>query len=166
MSVSAPDIPCIGCGALVPDIEGPTHPYMLAAPACWRRYGDVLALEYGEYGYPACHRLTVDAYAAQHPGRPSRRAIQSVGVHLVSLLLVLEQGLNAKSATARMREMLRHADTFSWLTPPSFAGRMTILDVARASGLDEHQRRVREWAESVWAAWGPHHATVRAWAIP
>jgi hypothetical protein len=26
-----------------------------------------------------------------------------------------------------------------------------------------HARLVRAWAEDVWAAWSPHHETVRRW---
>ena len=37
---------CIGCGAKVNDIDGPTHPYMIATAACWELYGQVLAKEY------------------------------------------------------------------------------------------------------------------------
>lgn len=155
---------CPGCGARVPDIEGATHPYIGASAGCWNRYGEVLAREYGEFGYPECHRLTVDTYAVQHPGRPSRKSIQSVGVHLLSLHALLEEGLGAAAATARLRQALRSAHPFTWLAPPPFAGTMTVLDVARASSLDEHQRLVRQWAESVWIAWSIHHATVRAWA--
>lgn len=29
-----PDIPCPGCGALVPDIDGPVHAYVPSAPGC------------------------------------------------------------------------------------------------------------------------------------
>src|SRR2546426_1032303 len=90
---------CVGCGALVPAVDGPIHPYIGASPGCWRTYGEVLAREYGEYAYPAVHRLTVDAYAAQHPGVPGRRSSQSVAVHLMSLCLVLEQGLEPGAAT-------------------------------------------------------------------
>ena len=83
---------CPDCGALTPDVDGPTHPYVGASVGCWAMYGEVLAKEYGEYRYPSVHRLTVDAYSVQHPGTPSRRSIQSVAVHLVSLYLVLERG--------------------------------------------------------------------------
>ena len=96
-------IPCVGCGALVPDVAGPTHPYIGASRGCWAIYGEVLAKEYGEYGYPPVHGLTVDAYAAQHPGTPSRQAIQSVAVHLIALYLVLERGYGFARATEALR---------------------------------------------------------------
>jgi hypothetical protein len=49
-------------------------------------------MEYGPLDYPDVHRLTVDTYAVQHPGRPTPQTIQSVTVHLISLSCVLERG--------------------------------------------------------------------------
>jgi hypothetical protein len=161
---SSGTIHCIGCQALVPDFDGPTHAYIGASPGCWRVYGEVLAREYGEYAYPDCHRLTVDAYAAQHPGVPSRRSIQSVAVHLIWLHLVIERGLTSSAATRLMKPAVQRAHEFAWLDPPSFAGGVTILDVAAAEGLEAHEAMVGRWAESVWSAWRAHHGTVRRWA--
>jgi hypothetical protein len=48
--------PRFGCGALLPDVNGPTHPYLGASASCWAVYGEVLAREYGEYRYPPVHR--------------------------------------------------------------------------------------------------------------
>ena len=77
---------CPGCGALVPDVPGLPHPYIGASAGCWEIFGQILAKEYGDYGYPiTTHQLTVDAYAVQHPGQPERRSIQSVNSHLISL---------------------------------------------------------------------------------
>src|SRR5204863_8366917 len=100
--------PCHGCGAIVPDADGPTHAYLGASAGCWAVYGEVLAREYGEYRYPSVHRLTVDTYSVQHPGTPSRRSIQSVAVHLVSLHLVLERCFCSEKATAGIRRALGH----------------------------------------------------------
>ncbi len=156
--------PCPGCGAIVPTIDGPTHPYIGASPGCWRAYGDVLAREYDELRNPPCHRLTVDAYAVQHPGVESRRSIQSVCVHLVSLHLIFEQGLDPIYATRRIAGIVRQADDFRWLTPPSFAGALTVLDVTLSATPAEHEQAVLAWATDVWRAWAPHHATVKQWA--
>jgi hypothetical protein len=41
-------IPCTGCGAMVPDIEGPTHRYIGASPGCWQIYSEMQARGYGE----------------------------------------------------------------------------------------------------------------------
>ncbi len=49
---------CPGCGALLPAEAGPTHPYIRAWPACWARYGEVLAREFGDPDYFRLHQLT------------------------------------------------------------------------------------------------------------
>jgi len=72
-------IKCYGCGALVKDIPGEPHKYIGASAGCWEIYGEIFAKEYSEYGYPeTIHRLTVDTYAIQHPGKPSRSSVASV----------------------------------------------------------------------------------------
>ncbi|SRR5579883_1779866 len=157
-------IPCPGCGALTPVVDGPVHPYLGASAGCWAVYGEVLAKEYGEYRYPSVHRLTVDAYSVQHPGTPSRRSIQSVAVHLISLYLVLERGFSSAKATAGIRRAVEHRKQFIWLDPPSPIGNLTILDVRDATDLTLHEMTVKHWAESVWRSWSLHHETVRRWA--
>lgn len=164
MTDSGGTIRCPGCGLRVADSDGPTHPYIGAAPGCWALYGEVLAREYGELRYPEVHRLTVDAYAAQHPGVPSRRSIQSVAVHLVSLHLVLERGFDGRRATEAIRRVLAARPRLAWLDPPPRLGGSTVADVLGADTPADHERRVRLWADDVWAAWVPHHATVRGWA--
>jgi Family of unknown function (DUF5946) len=85
---------CSGCGAVVPDIDGPVHNYVPSAPGCWQTFGEVQADEAQRLGYPAVHRVVVDAYMAQHPGDGSdRRDRQSVFVHLAGLCAVLEHDL-------------------------------------------------------------------------
>lgn len=155
--------PCFGCGALVCGGGGNPHPYIGASEGCWEVYSEILGREYGPYGYPECHRLTVDTYAVQHPGTPSRRSIQSVAVHLISLHLILERGLSAGDATEAIRGSLKDASRFDWLDPPSFAGTLTVLDVHRTANLESHSAGVRRWAESVWEAWRDYHGTVAAW---
>ena len=162
---AAGSVSCVGCGALVPDIDGPTHRYIGAPAGCWAAYMDILAKEFGEFSYPECHRLSVDTYAVQHPGTPSRQSIQSVGGHLVSLHLVLERGLTSKKATRALARVVERSAAFVWLDPPASPGRLTVLDVRDARDLAEHERRVRLWAESVWNAWSRHHDTVRRWAM-
>ena len=154
----------MGCGALVPDVDGPVHRYIGASPGCWATYGELLAREFSDARAYAAHRLTVDTYAVQHPGGPSRQSIQSVGVHLISLHLVLEKGYNSTPATEAMRQALTPRGRFVWLSPPSMAGTMTVLDVVSAADLEEHIDLAHRWARSVWGAWAPHHATVRQWA--
>lgn len=158
-------MPCIGCGALVPDMDGPTFPYPDAAsPGCWAVFGEILAREYGEYRYPDCHRLTVDAYAVQHPGRPTPQTIQSVTVHLVSLCLVIEKKYTSTHATKLMASAVKKfKHEFIWLEPPAALGKITVLDVVRTQDLAAHTRQVELWANSAWEAWAKHHAVIQEW---
>ena len=92
------EVPCYGCGALVPDVTWPSHRYVGASPGCWAIYAEVagggllppLPSPYGA--------LVVDAYMAQHPGVPGPQSTQSVWVHLIALQLVLEGGWPDESA--------------------------------------------------------------------
>jgi hypothetical protein len=156
--------PCLGCGGLFEEIDGPTHRYMESSPGCWAAYGEVLAREYANADYFEVHRLTVDAYAVQHPGRPSRQSIQSIALHLMRLYLLLERSLEPASANHAMRAAAKLKRAFVWLEPPETMGSFTVANVRGATGIEAHKRTVRAWAVSAWDAWSKHHDTVRTWA--
>ena len=160
--------PCPGCGALVPEVEGPTHRYIGASSGCWAAFGEVSEKEYGDFRYARVHGLTVDAYCAQHPGEPSPQSVRSVAVHLVGLHLQMERDLRPEELYALHKRVSSVAkerrEEIYWLDPPASLGERTLLYVLDASGPNEHAERVREWASSVWEAWSPHHETVRRWA--
>ena len=160
-----PDKPCLWCKALVPDIEGPTHRYMESSPGCWAVYGQVLAREYSDVTFSTNHRLTVDAYAAQHPGQPSPQSIQSVCLHLVSLQLVLERDVDQSTATDILQQLAARKEKFRWLEPPDLLGELTVNHVLAATTATEHRQAVIEWANSVWRAWVAHHAVIREWSL-
>lgn len=153
--------PCPGCGYLYPGPVGRPHTYIGASMGCWSVYGQVLAKEYSEYRYLDVHRLTVDTYAAQHPGVPSRKSSQSVSVHLACMCLVLERGMDGATATRRIQTILRRNRDFEWLKPPAAIGSLTVADVLKASNLQDHTVRVRKWGESVWLAWSLYHGLIR-----
>jgi len=156
--------PCWGCGALVPQIGGSTHRYLGASPGCWNIYGEILEREYGNYRYWPAHRLTVDAYAVQHPGSPSPQTIQSVAVHLISLYLILEEAHSTEEATKTMQRATTHKKRFVCLGPPASVGALTVLYMRGSGSPAEHMERVEEWAGSAWEAWSGHHDTIRRWA--
>jgi hypothetical protein len=166
MSEHAPYAPYSGCGAPVPQSEGPTHKYVVASPGCWAVYGTLLAREYGAFHYPAVHRLTVDAYMAQHPGNAEhdRRQRQSVAVHLCALCLAIEGGLPLPQVTEELGRLTRQRSDWPLLSAPLAPHWLTVVDVIGAADLAEHTARVERWAHSVWEAWAPHHATIRQWA--
>lgn len=159
MSIEA----CPGCGARFPTSAGPIHSYMESSPACWAAYGEVLAREYSDIRFGARHQLTVDSYAVQHPGRASSQSIQSVGLHLISLCLQLEQGADS----IRTREILQRSksfvERFAWLEPPADRGSVTVADVLQMDSAQEHIDRVDLWSRSAWNAWRVHHPTVHRW---
>lgn len=159
-------IVCVGCGALVPDIDAPTHRYIGASPGCWQAYGELQAAGYSADSPFSPHRLAVDIYAAQHPGVPGKQSSQSVACHLFILCLVLERNVDPSFATRAITQFLDKYKEggFQWMEPPASLGPLTVLDVLNATGQADHNRRVMLWAESVWRAWEPHHGTVRAWA--
>lgn len=152
---------CFSCKGPVPDIDGPTHEYILSAPGCWKRYGEILAKEYMPENYdPDLHRITVDAYAVQHPGNSERRAIQSVNVHLISLHAIFEEKARGNDANALMKQALADdafIERLQWLEPPSFDGTLTVSDVINASSSNEHADGVRRWGISVWEVWRNKH---------
>jgi Family of unknown function (DUF5946) len=152
---------CPGCGARVPREEGPTHRYLLAAPACWRLYGEVLARRLAFVAVQP-DRYPVDAYAVQHPGVPGPQASQSVLVHLVSLGLMFERGASPRVATRTMAALVSaNKGKFRWLEPPAAMGGMTVVDVAVTDSESDLDRLVVEWARAAWDAWSPQHETVR-----
>jgi Family of unknown function (DUF5946) len=155
--------PCPGCGVVLDEYDGPTHPYIGASAACWALYGELLAHEYAELGYPECHRLTVDAYAVQHPGRREPRSIRSVATHLTGLYLVLERGMDGPAATALKNRVLATEPGFVWLNPPHPEGALTVRDVLDLRGTVPHCDAIEAWGRSVWEGWELHHPAVREW---
>jgi uncharacterized protein DUF5946 len=162
-----PTVPCIGCGAEVPDISGPVHAYMRSSPGCWQLFGAVTAALPGQEEL----RLATDCFAAQHPGgaQDDRRQRQSVAVHLTSLCLHLEKHLPAARLNALLGRMSRTVlpllDTNEWpyLPPPGRPGEVTVADVCPRAPKDD-ATDIADWAEAVWRAWSDQHETVRGWA--
>ncbi|GAC1645325.1 MAG: hypothetical protein NVS9B15_02860 [Acidobacteriaceae bacterium] len=138
---------------------------MESSPGCWAAYGDVLAREYGDITYFGVHQLTVDAYAVQHPGRPSPQSVQSVALHLFSLYLILERGYEMRMATSAIQAASKNKRRFTWLAPPKHRGAVTVADIRGLEGAVAHNAGVRKWAESAWLAWAEHHQMVKSWLL-
>ena len=144
---------------MVPDIEGPTHRYMLGSPGCWAVYASILAQIPGTVTGPH-GALIVDAYAVQHPGLPTRQATQSIWVHLLTLQLALEDGWPTERLVAIRRLGADASAAWPWLLPPASTAAVTATDVVRA-GREELGHVVRMWVDGAWLAWSDAHPEVR-----
>ena len=153
--------PCPGCGEAFPPSDGPVHAYIGASAGCWARYGELLAIEYATPALMRWHRLTVDAYAAQHPGEPGSRAAQSVHVHLAALHLSLERGMD-EASVRRLMAKLTGGTTYDWLNPPDLRTETGVGEAIAAAGGASYGAVVEAWAGAVWRAWAPHHDCIRA----
>ena len=104
---------------------------MTSSPACWAAFNTVLEREYSSPELMGVHRLSVDAWAVQHPGDGSRRAIQSVGLHLARLMVQIEDGASGEAANAAMLRFAARKAELPEL-PPREGYRMTVADVLGA----------------------------------
>ena len=130
-------IKCYGCLAefqkTTDDPVPVPHLYIGAITECWNVFGEVLMKEYSNPEYFKVHRLTVDAYGAQHIGnQEDRRARQSANIHLIALYLTLVQ----KASEEEVLKFLRKATNVKkdwpslfqrkqayWLTNPRYCQR-------------------------------------------
>ena len=159
----ATETACPGCGLELAARPGaPSHPYIGASAECWALFGDLLAREYQDPAYFRVHQLTVDTYAAQHPGVPERRSIQSVGLHLMTLCMVVEDDVDPAQGP-KLHKRFVSRPVFHWLEPPQPNGRLTVADTLGANSPEEHRDAVHAWGRDVWDAWAIHHQTVRSW---
>jgi hypothetical protein len=163
---------CVGCGGVVPDVDGAVHDYMTASPGCWQMYGHWLAERaWSEPVDPLAVTHHVDCYAVQHPGgvEQDRRQRQSVAVHLISLCRLLEfdqpshEAMRTRTRIGKTVLAALALDDWPLLDPPERLGETTIADVAVAADGDLPAVFAR-WVDDCWDAWREHHATVRAWA--
>ena len=144
---------CPGCGFEASVEDGPTHDYMTASPACWRRFTAIMAREYQTPELMPTHYLGVDAYAAQHPGDPDeRRARQSAWMHLAGLHAVLREG---REPTYRYALLRRLADAYDiWpATPPHRQFAIVAGEIAPDQAASDHIRSMRAWADATLTAY-------------
>jgi len=157
------EISCPQCGAVVPDVDRPTHAYVPSAPGCWAAFGALRADEMLRFPGSEMNNLVVDTYMAQHPGDGlDRRDRQSVFVHLASLCAVIEREASPSGSPEVLRAVLAHQMEFPVLRRAHGHGDMTVLSATDAASVEDHDARVRSWANSVWESWREHHPAIRA----
>ncbi|PNY80144.1 DUF5946 family protein [Deinococcus koreensis] len=159
---AVPDVgTCEGCGAVLPVQDGPTHRYMASSAACWATFTG-LSDPHRPLAGAAFDALIVDAYAAQHPGRPSPQTINSVAIHLMVLCGVLEhsfrpdQALWVRQRPGRPSRLPKH-NRFHWLAPPAFTSILTVADVSRGETPARRSDLAEQWIREVWSTWAAAH---------
>jgi hypothetical protein len=169
LAVRPQDGACPGCGVLFRRRGGPLHAYLGASSACWEAYQLLARPSSVQPDTPRVRRLLQDAYAAQHPGERTLRSVRSIAVHLMDLCALLERAGNVGTDAPVAGEAApRRALDLHWLEPPQRRGRLTAVDALDPGTSDRRAEQVEAWASEVWAAWEPHHATIRRWldAVP
>ncbi|MEM7117531.1 MAG: DUF5946 family protein [Chloroflexota bacterium] len=162
---------CPDCRALLPKLalDAPTHRYMGGSASCWALFANM-----NNAGEPpiAPNRLTpllTDAYAAQHFGKPSPQAINSVAIHLLALNVVFTHGFDpAKAQWVRLRAIQNKAtprhERFHWLTPPDFTDCLTVADIAAEPTAEERGEKTAVYVKQVYTHWAElHHDTLAQW---
>lgn len=156
---------CPGCGIGLERADTPVamHAYIGASASCWALYNELHAKQYEGFG-ALTHIRVIDAYAVQHPGVPERRAIQSVNAHLVALYLQVEKHLDGARVNTALQRVLKFANEFVWLEPPTPNGTLTIAEVLKAETPEPQANAIETYAREIWRAWQAHRAVVLKWA--
>ncbi len=151
---------CPGCGLRMPVNDAATYQgYYNASADCWQVYTEVLGTEFSNaLLFRQVHQLTVDTYAAQHPG--GTHPDKSIAVHLSGLHLALERGFPLIKIPPVLHRLAEQVESWPHFPPPTNLGKITVFDVALSDSFEEHIRTVKGWAGSVWQAWAPYHPDV------
>ncbi len=151
---------CPACG-YVGEHDGPAHAYMSPSPACWARYGEVLAREYSDAAYWRSHRLLTNAYCGQHSIGEDRRARQSLWIHMAALMLYFEDGAGNEAIVAFLKRAAKSGHGFPRLPMPEASLSVRLDAVHAAADAAAHHGAVADYARAVFDAWAPHHGAFR-----
>jgi hypothetical protein len=142
---------CPACGALVGG----------GRAGCQALFDELMLRAYSDLLYAATYPLALDAYCMQHPESYGHSA-KSYAAHLMRLCCGLEHGGDHKVHEA-IQKWLNGAAAVEKPEVPGFRGTLTVADLPTACNASEHTKLVREWAESVWAAYAAQHDIARNW---
>ncbi len=150
---------CGQCGAVLPrGADRPGHPDQPSSEACFAAYGRVLARCYEDAHLLRVRQLAIDAWAVQHPAPSSRVSNQSLALHLMTLHLFFDEGVDPGQGPALHKSMMVGRPDYAWLQPPLDRGAVTVADV-----VPPERQRLEAWARAAWQAWADHHSIVWSW---
>lgn len=81
----------------------------------------------------------------------------------MTLALFIEDGIDVRQGPRLHQRMVANLPELWELSAPNTDVGMTVDDVLNARDAEEHRRLVLDWATRLWAAWAPHHTTIRTW---
>ncbi len=167
---------CPGCkAAFSTPVILPAHRYGVMSKECWAAFNALLVYEIDVLGYPEEQRLTIDAYAVQHPQNiplqkelgidesAIRASTKSVGRHLIGLYSSLEQKIPLNTISNIMDNFIKYGNDLEMLTTPDHLGAITIAGFSPKFTREEYELFAKKWAASAWDAWSSEHDTVREW---
>lgn len=152
--------PCPSCGyqglagAAAPD------PPFAASPACYAASLDLAAYDIERARPDFLHQQAVDAYAAQHPGPPTRPI--SVWFALVGLHLFADRGLTGRQVQRAHMQLARERTAWEPIQAPASLAGVTVGDVLAQPPGDQRDAALGDWARWVWSRWADHHDEVAA----
>ena len=106
-------------------------------------------------------RLMTDCYALQHLD-PFCRTAKELIYHLTSLCC----GLEYDGSPAIYRALQQSVDgvfTGERPVPPGTLGAFTVLHLRGITTAEDLERRVDEWAQTIWQAWSVQQDAARGW---
>ncbi|MGV9409577.1 DUF5946 family protein [Nocardia sp. NPDC003693] len=152
---------CPGCGLAMPAERGDVARGVDASPACAAVFAEVCGFGLQRPPLDRFHQLATDTYTAQHGREGDNPRLLHA---LTGLYLAIEHGRTASEVLSAQHALGR--PVWPPLTRPRTAPTMTVIDVAeRGLMVDSvigHAEALYAWADSLWAAWEPHHADVAA----
>ena len=128
---------------------------------CQTLFNALTAQALSDGRYAAVQSLAFDAYCMQHLDTYCRSA-KSYAAHLTRLCCGLEYD-GSPAIYAAIQKWLNGRVEIRKPGQLIDRGRMTVADVRVARTAEEHQQRVRVWAEDVWKAYASQHDLARLW---
>ena len=153
-------IVCPGCGLWLPSLGLDSDPKANASGECRSLMNELSYYTLG-HGDPAfIHQHLVDAYGAQHV----RRSKSTIGAAfaLAGLYLAVERGFSGRQVQKMHMRMARTSKQWPRFEPPKDVRPLTVADVPAMQPGRRRDQELMRWCASVWAAWSPEHARVRA----
>jgi len=104
------------------------------------------------------HQHVVDAYAAQHAAVNSKPIATTAA--LIGLHLFVEKGYSGRQVQRVHMRLGNRMKAWPEFAPPSERAGVNVAIVTAAPPGPGRDRRIEEWARSVWGTWAAVHSLV------